>query len=297
MTLKLLHLTKKYGQQFALNDVSFTLKQGEIVGLLGPNGAGKSTLFKLITAYLPATSGEILVNNLKASKQPLEVKKIIGYLPENNPLYPEMYVKEYLGFIANLHKVSKTNIDKVIAQVGLEGEAPKKISQLSKGYKQRVGLASALIHNPSVLLLDEPTTGLDPNQIIEIRNLIKQIGQTKTVLFSSHILQEVEAICQRVLLINNGKLVADINLNDLKLASTALLTLRFDKAVLAANLQSELQPKTIEKTGETSWLLSFENGVDSGAILFDFAKKHGLKIVEMTQKGADLESLFKQFTT
>ncbi|OIO08880.1 MAG: gliding motility-associated ABC transporter ATP-binding subunit GldA [Flavobacteriaceae bacterium CG1_02_35_72] len=297
MTLKLLHLTKKYGQQFALNDVSFTLKQGEIVGLLGPNGAGKSTLFKLITAYLPATSGEILVNNLKASKQPLEVKKIIGYLPENNPLYPEMYVKEYLGFIANLHKVSKTNIDKVIAQVGLEGEAPKKISQLSKGYKQRVGLASALIHNPSVLLLDEPTTGLDPNQIIEIRNLIKQIGQTKTVLFSSHILQEVEAICQRVLLINNGKLVADINLNDLKLASTALITLRFDKAVLAANLQSELQPKTIEKTGETSWLLSFENGVDSGAILFDFAKKHGLKIVEMTQKGADLESLFKQFTT
>ena len=297
MTLKLLHLTKKYGQQFALNDVSFTLKQGEIVGLLGPNGAGKSTLFKLITAYLPATSGEVLVNNLKASKQPLEVKKTIGYLPENNPLYPEMYVKEYLGFIANLHKVSKTNIDKVIAQVGLEGEAPKKISQLSKGYKQRVGLASALIHNPSVLLLDEPTTGLDPNQIIEIRNLIKQIGQTKTVLFSSHILQEVEAICQRVLLINNGKLVADINLNDLKLASTALITLRFDKAVLAANLQSELQPKTIEKTGETSWLLSFENGVDSGAILFDFAKKHGLKIVEMTQKGAALESLFKQFTT
>lgn len=297
MTLKLLHLTKKYGQQFALNDVSFTLKQGEIVGLLGPNGAGKSTLFKLITAYLPATSGEVLVNHLKASKQPLEVKKTIGYLPENNPLYPEMYVKEYLGFIANLHKVSKTNIDKVIAQVGLEGEAPKKISQLSKGYKQRVGLASALIHNPSVLLLDEPTTGLDPNQIIEIRNLIKQIGQTKTVLFSSHILQEVEAICQRVLLINNGKLVADINLNDLKLASTALITLRFDKAVLAANLQSELQPKTIEKTGETSWLLSFENGVDSGAILFDFAKKHGLKIVEMTQKGADLESLFKQFTT
>ena len=297
MTLKLLHLTKKYGQQFALNDVSFTLKQGEIVGLLGPNGAGKSTLFKLITAYLPATSGEILVNNLKASKQPLEVKKIIGYLPENNPLYPEMYVREYLGFIANLHKVSKTTIDKVIAQVGLEGEAPKKISQLSKGYKQRVGLASALIHNPSVLLLDEPTTGLDPNQIIEIRNLIKQIGQTKTVLFSSHILQEVEAICQRVLLINNGKLVADINLNDLKLASTALITLRFDKVVLAANLQSELQPKTIEKTGETSWLLSFENGVDSGAILFDFAKKHGLKIVEMTQKGAALESLFKQFTT
>jgi len=297
MTLKLLHLTKKYGQQFALNDVSFTLKQGEIVGLLGPNGAGKSTLFKLITAYLPATSGEVLVNHLKASKQPLEVKKTIGYLPENNPLYPEMYVREYLGFIANLHKVSKTRIDKVIAQVGLEGEAPKKISQLSKGYKQRVGLASALIHNPSVLLLDEPTTGLDPNQIIEIRNLIKQIGQTKTVLFSSHILQEVEAICQRVLLINNGKLVADINLNDLKLASTALITLRFDKAVLAANLQSELQPKTIEKTGETSWLLSFENGVDSGAILFDFAKKHGLKIVEMTQKGADLESLFKQFTT
>ncbi len=239
-----------------------------------------------------------MVNNLKAAEQSLAVKKRIGYLPENNPLYPDMYVKEYLAFIADLHKVPKSNILKVIKQVGLETESHKKISQLSKGYKQRVGLASALIHDPDILLLDEPTTGLDPNQIIEIRNLIKQIGETKTILFSTHILQEVAAICQRVLLINKGQLVADIMLSDLKSATTTTkLEISFDKPVLEAVLQLELQPKRIEKGQENSWILAFEKDLDTGNLLLNFAKNHGLKIQQMTQKTEDLESLFRRFTS
>lgn len=297
MTLKLTNITKTYGQQKALDKVSFSLKQGEIVGILGPNGAGKSTLFKIITAYLQPTSGTVMVNDLNAAEQTLAVKKLIGYLPENNPLYPDMYVKEYLGFIAELHKVPKSNIAKVSDQVGLTPEAHKKISQLSKGYKQRVGLASSLIHNPDILLLDEPTTGLDPNQIIEIRNLIKQIGETKTILFSSHILQEVAAICQRVLLINKGQLVADIMLNDLKSTSTQILEISFDKPVLETVLQSELHPKSIEKISDNSWILAFEKDLDTSNLLLHFTKNHGLKISQIIQKTEDLESLFKRFTT
>jgi len=297
MTLKLTNITKIYGQQKALNKVNFSLKQGEIVGLLGPNGAGKSTLFKILTAYIKPTSGTTLVNNIDTAKNPFDVKKIIGYLPENNPLYPEMYVKEYLAFMADIHKISKKNIVKVIEQVGLTPEANKKICQLSKGYKQRVGLASALIHNPLVLLLDEPTTGLDPNQIVEIRALIKEIGKTKTVLFSSHILQEVEALCQRVLLINKGKLVADVNLDDLKLATAQSLEISFDKPVLDAVLVAELKPNTIEKISETSWTLSFKKEVDVGAIFLDFAKKNKVKILQINQKSENLQSLFKRFTS
>ena len=216
MSVKVSKITKMYGKQKALDAVSFSVKRGEIVGVLGPNGAGKSTLFKILSACLKPTLGTVEINGFSVSKNPLEVKKSIGYLPENNPLYQNMYVKEYLSFIAEVHNVSKENGTKIIKQVGLEQEAHKKINQLSKGYKQRVGLASALLHNPLVLLLDEPTTGLDPNQLIEIRELIKEIGTTKTVLFSSHILQEVIAICQRVLIFNKGQLVADVCLKDLK---------------------------------------------------------------------------------
>jgi len=296
MTLNLINITKTYGQQKVLNKVSFSLKQGEIVGLLGPNGAGKSTLFKIITAYLKPTSGTAYINNLDTVKHPLDIKKMIGYLPENNPLYPEMYVKEYLAFIADIHKVLKVNITKVIAQVGLATEAHKKINRLSKGYKQRVGLASALIHNPPVLLLDEPTTGLDPNQLIEIRELIKEIGKTKTILFSSHILQEVEALCQRVLLINKGKLVADVNLSELKLATAQSLEINFDKPVLESVLKAELKPKNIEKLSDTNWILSFKKEVDANSLLFDFSKKHNLKVLQLNQKTESLESLFKRFT-
>jgi len=297
MTLKITKITKIYGKQKALNNISFTLKKGEIVGLLGPNGAGKSTLFKILTAYLKPTSGKVLINNLDTAKKQNDIKKEIGYLPENNPLYPEMYVKEFLAFIANLHHISKKNIAIVINQVGLKAEAHKKINTLSKGYKQRVGLAAALIHNPSVLLLDEPTTGLDPNQIIEIRTLIKEIGKTKTILFSSHILQEVEALCQRVLLINKGKLVADVDLGELKSAKTQLLEISFDKPVLASDLKAELKPKTIKKLSDTNWILSFKKEIDANSLLFDYSKKHKLKMLQLSQKTESLESLFKRFTT
>jgi ABC-2 type transport system ATP-binding protein len=218
MSIEISNLTKLYGDQKAVDAISFTVGKGEIVGFLGPNGAGKSTTMKIITGYLGQDGGEAVVCGLSVRQQPLETKKKIGYLPEANPLYPDMYVREYLDFIADVHKVSdkKARIEAVISLVGLTVESNKKLGQLSKGYKQRVGLAAALIHDPEVLILDEPTSGLDPNQIIEIRDVIKKLGKDKTVLFSSHILQEVEALCDRVVIINRGKLVADSQLSQLR---------------------------------------------------------------------------------
>jgi ABC-2 type transport system ATP-binding protein len=218
MSIEISNLTKLYGDQKAVDAISFTVRKGEIVGFLGPNGAGKSTTMKIITGYLGQDGGEAIVCGLSVRQQPLETKKKIGYLPEANPLYPDMYVREYLDFIADVHKVSdkKARIEAVISLVGLTVESNKKLGQLSKGYKQRVGLAAALIHDPEVLILDEPTSGLDPNQIIEIRDVIKKLGKDKTVLFSSHILQEVEALCDRVVIINRGKLVADNQLSQLR---------------------------------------------------------------------------------
>ena len=218
MSIEISNLTKLYGDQKAVDAISFTVGKGEIVGFLGPNGAGKSTTMKIITGYLGQDGGEAIVCGLSVREQPLETKKKIGYLPEANPLYPDMYVREYLDFIADVHKVSdkKARIEAVISLVGLTVESNKKLGQLSKGYKQRVGLAAALIHDPEVLILDEPTSGLDPNQIIEIRDVIKKLGKDKTVLFSSHILQEVEALCDRVVIINRGKLVADSQLSQLR---------------------------------------------------------------------------------
>lgn len=217
MSIEVKNLLKVYGAQKAVNDISFSVKKGEIVGFLGPNGAGKSTTMKMITGYLQPSSGEAIVCDLKVNENPIGTKQKIGYLPESNALYYEMYVREYLAFIAEVHHVEnqKSKIENVIQQVGLTPEAHKKIGQLSKGYKQRVGLAAALIHDPEVLILDEPTSGLDPNQIVEIRDVIKQLGQNKTVLFSSHILQEVQAICDRVIIINKGSIVADDQLSNL----------------------------------------------------------------------------------
>ncbi|GAJ13209.1 unnamed protein product, partial [marine sediment metagenome] len=206
------NITKLYGAQKALDEVSFRIKSGEVVGFLGPNGAGKSTMMKIITGYLPPSSGTVVVNNLDVMEHPLEVKKQIGYLPENNPLYHEMYVREYLKFVAGIYKLgnqTKQRMEEIIRQTGLEPEQKKKIGALSKGFRQRVGLAQALIHDPQVLILDEPTSGLDPNQIVEIRNLISEAGKEKTVLLSTHIMQEVEAICDRIIIIHNGKIVAD----------------------------------------------------------------------------------------
>ncbi len=213
MSIEINNLTKIYGDQKAVNNISFTINKGEIVGFLGPNGAGKSTTLKIITGYLAATSGSVKVAGLDIATHPIECKQKIGYLPESNPLYLDMYVKEYLNFIAGVHQVK--SLGKIIEKVGLQLEQNKKIAQLSKGYKQRVGLAAALIHQPEVLILDEPTSGLDPNQIIEIRNLIKEQGKDKTVLFSSHILQEVTAICNRIIIINKGAIVADDSLKNL----------------------------------------------------------------------------------
>jgi ABC-2 type transport system ATP-binding protein len=218
MSIQVSNLTKVYGKQKAIDDISFNVGKAEIVGFLGPNGAGKSTTLKIITGYLQQDGGNVLVSGQNVNKEPLAIKSLIGYLPEANPLYYEMYIREYLEFIAGLHKIEnpKEKIADVIEVTGLSVEANKKIGQLSKGYKQRVGLAAALIHNPEVLILDEPTSGLDPNQIIEIREVIKTLGQNKTVLFSSHILQEVEALCDRVIIINKGKIVADDLLVNLK---------------------------------------------------------------------------------
>jgi ABC-2 type transport system ATP-binding protein len=218
MSLVVENLVKIYGEQKAVNNISFTVQQGEIIGFLGPNGAGKSTTMKIITGFLKANSGKVLVNNIDVAKQPIEVKKQIGYLPEANPLYFDMYVKEYLHFIAGIHQLKNIaeEVANVIELVGLQIEQAKKIGQLSKGYKQRVGLAAALIHNPSIVILDEPTSGLDPNQIIEIRKVIKQQGKQKTVLFSSHILQEVEAVCDKIIIINKGNIVANDSLQNIK---------------------------------------------------------------------------------
>src|SRR6187431_1152498 len=218
MSIEVKNLLKVYGEQKAVNDISFKVGKGEIVGFLGPNGAGKSTTMKIITGYLEKTSGEAYVCGMNVADQPLETKKKIGYLPELNALYYDMYVREYLSFVAELHKIKdqKSKVESVIELTGLSIESKKRIGQLSKGYKQRVGLAAALIHDPEVLILDEPTSGLDPNQIIEIREVIKTLGKNKTVLFSSHILQEVEAICDRVIIINKGQIVADDQLNKLQ---------------------------------------------------------------------------------
>jgi len=215
MSIEVKNISKYYGKQKALNNVSFSINSGEIVGFLGPNGAGKSTMMKIITTYLTQDEGEVLVNGFDTSTDKIAVKKSVGYLPEHNPLYNDMYILEYLEFLARIHKIDKKNIAEVVELVGLTPEKHKKIKQLSKGYRQRVGLAGALLHNPDVLILDEPTTGLDPNQLIEIRGLIKEIGKTKTVLFSTHIMQEVEAVCDRVIIINKGKLIIDSSISEL----------------------------------------------------------------------------------
>lgn len=216
MSIEVNNISKIYGTQKAVNEVSFSIKRGEIVGFLGPNGAGKSTTMKIINGFLKSTKGNVIVNGIDVAENPIDAQKFIGYLPEHNPLYLEMYVREYLNFCASIHKVATTSIEECIDKVGLSPEAHKKINQLSKGYRQRVGLAAALLHDPEVLILDEPTTGLDPNQLLEVRNLIKEVGKDKTVLFSTHVLQEVEAICDRVIVINKGEIVSDILLKDLK---------------------------------------------------------------------------------
>ena len=297
MSISVSAITKNYGAQKALDALSFTIHKGEITGFLGPNGAGKSTLMKILTTYLKPTSGEALVNTYSTETQPIAVKKSIGYLAENNPLYPEMYIREYLKFQADLHKAPKERIDEVIQLTGLMPEVTKKIKQLSKGYKQRVGLAAALINDPEVLILDEPTTGLDPNQLKEIRTLIKTIGKTKTVLLSTHIMQEVEAICDRVIMIRKGVIVADKKLEDLKQDSEQVIEVEFDYRIEEVALMQLPLVKTVKNTKGFIYELTFETTKDMRPAIFDFAHDNGLKTLQLIRKNKSLEHLFQQLTS
>ena len=297
MSIQLTSVTKTYGNQKAVNNISFSAKKGEIVGFLGPNGAGKSTTMKILTGYIQPTEGTVLVNDIDVISNSIATRKSIGYLPEHNPLYLEMYVKEYLLFHADIHNIEKGNITEVISKVGLDKEAHKKINQLSKGYRQRVGLAAAILHNPDVLILDEPTTGLDPNQLVEIRSLIKELGKDKTVLLSTHIMQEVEAICDRVIIINNGEIVIDKKLSELKDSNQQVIKVGFDYKIEEQFLQRLANISAIKNNYDNSWILTFKTKEDMRPKLFDFAQEHGLKILELNSENKNLETLFRELTS
>lgn len=299
MSIEIKNLLKVYGEQKAVNNISFKVNKGEIVGFLGPNGAGKSTTMKIITGYLQQTGGEAFVCGVNVSDDPMTTKKKIGYLPELNALYYDMYVREYLGFVAEVHGMTnpKEAVEKVIETVGLKIESAKKIGQLSKGYKQRVGLAAALIHDPEVLVLDEPTSGLDPNQIIEIREVIRQQGQQKTVLFSSHILQEVEAICDRVIIIHKGDLVADDKLSNLrKLSAAEMVKVSFEGPVDKSMLESLPAAKAVSNTGNNSWKITTAEPDQMRKQLMELSLKHHLNIISLQSENQSLEEVFRSLT-
>jgi ABC-2 type transport system ATP-binding protein len=300
MSIEVNNLTKLYGQQKAVDAISFTVAKGEIVGFLGPNGAGKSTTMKIITGYLQPNEGAAHVSGIAVQAQPLAAKAKIGYLPEANPLYYDMYVREYLDFIADVHGVKdkKKKIEETIEKVGLTPESKKRVAQLSKGYKQRVGLAAALIHDPEVLILDEPTTGLDPNQIIEIREVIKQLGQQKTVLFSSHILQEVEAICDRVIIINRGKLVANDTLSNLRRQSQTsnLLKVTFKETLEQEWLQRLSSIQRANRLNANEWELVCTDVQEARRQLMELSLQHNLNIVSLHSGEQSLEEVFRTLT-
>jgi ABC-2 type transport system ATP-binding protein len=299
MSITVKNLTKIYGGQHAVNDISFSINEGEIVGFLGPNGAGKSTTMKMITGFLEPSNGDITVNGVDVKIDPLSAKKKIGYLPESNALYYDMYVREYLDFVADVHDVKnkKTRIEEVVKLTGLIPESTKKIGQLSKGYKQRVGLAAALIHDPEVLILDEPTSGLDPNQIIEIRNVIKEQGKNKLVLFSSHILQEVEAICDRVIIINKGKLVADDKLDNLrKGASSNIVKVSFKETVDAKTLQALPSAIAVTQTDATNWQITTNEPEQLRKQIFEWSLQQNINITSLQSETQSLEEVFKSLT-
>ena len=302
MSIVVQGVSKYYGYQKALDQISFEVKTGEIVGFIGPNGAGKSTMMKIITGFIPASSGKVIVNGLAVEADNLEVKKQIGYLPENNPLYPEMYVREYLGFVASIYKSAispKNQTDNIIELTGLAPEQNKKIGSLSKGYRQRVGLAQALIHNPAVLILDEATTGLDPNQIVEIRNLIQEVGKEKTVMLSTHIMQEVEAICDRVIIIDKGIIVADeekSNIYSKLKRPRQVIQVEFDKEPGDLSLTDIPNVSNIKKIRKNTWLIEAETDEDLRPSLFNFAVKNNLMVLSMNKLESNLEEVFRQLT-
>jgi len=298
MSIEVKHLTKFFGEQAAVNDISFEIGKGEIVAFLGPNGAGKSTTMKMITGYIPASSGSIKVNGIPVDVDDLETRKIIGYLPENNPLYLDMYVKEYLHFVGSIYKIKdlKNRVNEMIQMVGLELEQHKKIGALSKGYKQRVGLAQAFIHDPEVLILDEPTSGLDPNQLVEIRELIKTIGKETTIMLSTHIMQEVEAICDRVIIINKGKIVANNNQQALDSSpEVQTIYIEFEGAV-SSQLLSKIPGVTTVKALGNGWLIEGNTDQDLRKNVSKKAQEAGWLIMTLKLEKKSLEAVFKELT-
>lgn len=303
MSLRIHHLTKIYDQQKAVDDISFEVTKGEIVGFLGPNGAGKSTTMKIATGYLPPTSGEVVVGEFDVVENPLAVKRIIGYLPEHNPLYLDMYVHEYLNFAGGVNGLSgtrlKNRIGEMVELCGLTSEQNKKLESLSKGYRQRVGLAQALLHDPQVLILDEPTSGLDPNQIIEIRKVIKTISTNKTVLFSTHIMQEVQALCDRVVVINKGKIVANDLLENLMQSNKDSITLiiQFQEEVPIIELQEIDGAEEVHALSTTRFKVIAKPGIDLRGQLFHYASEKKRSLIELKVEENSMESIFKELTS
>lgn len=303
MSILVKNVSKFYGNQKALDNVSFEINSGEVVGFLGPNGAGKSTMMKIITGFIPASEGEVFVKDLSIANSNIETRKLIGYLPENNPLYPEMYVKEYLEFVAEMfgyRKNRKERIERIISLTGLEPERKKTIGLLSKGYRQRVGLAQALLHDPEVLILDEPTTGLDPNQIIEIRKLIQEVGKEKTVMLSTHIMQEVEAICDRVIIVHNGKIVIDGKASEIRNVlhdEVQVVTVEFDGPVHKELLESIPEIQNLAQINQTTWEVVGHPNIQIREILFQFAVNNKLMVLSMQKKEKRLEDIFRELTT
>lgn len=299
MSLEVINLVKVYDAQRAVDDISFSVKEGEIVGFLGPNGAGKSTTMKIATGYLSATSGTVKVSGLDVNDRPKAAKRIIGYLPEHNPLYLDLYVHEYLGFVGNVFGLAgsklKDRIKEMISLCGLTLEQNKLIGSLSKGYRQRVGLAQALIHNPQVLILDEPTSGLDPNQILEIRKLIKEVSKDKTVVFSTHIMQEVQALCDRVVVINRGKIVADDQLKNLTGSGSGWIEVEFKEPVSADDLRPFAGVVRVEGSG-TRFKIFSQPGVDIRPELVRFASEKNLTLLGLHHQENSLEEIFRSLT-
>jgi ABC-2 type transport system ATP-binding protein len=300
VSVKVEHLTKIYGLQKAVNDISFEAPKGQVLGFLGPNGAGKSTTMKVITCYIPPSEGKVQVSGHDVGEEAMEVRKKIGYLPEQNPLYKDMYVKEYLEFVAGVHRLSnkQQRIREMIGQTGLEREQHKKIGALSKGYRQRVGLAQAMIHDPEVLILDEPTSGLDPNQLVEIRSLIKNLGKEKTVIFSTHIMQEVQALCDRVIIINKGKIVADDPIGQLQNRVNASIRIKAEFVEKVADKLFLQIPGVlgVDATGKNSYVISTNGKNDLRAEIFLMAKNNNLTLLEMYQERSSVEDVFQLLT-
>ena len=296
MSIEVSQVSKFYGDQKALNQLSFSVDKGSVVGFLGPNGAGKSTMMKILTGFVSPDEGAVSVAGIDVLINPIEAQKNIGYLPEHNPMYLDMFVKEFLQFQAAIYKVDKREIPSLLTKVGLDQESHKKIGQLSKGYQQRVGLAAALLHNPEVLILYEPTTGLDPNQLVEIRALIKDLGKDKTVLFSTHIMQEVEAVCDRVIIIKKGEIVVDKLLNDIRVNQNQIIEVTFDYKIEEQFIKRLPSLKSYKNNYDTTWFLTFETEKDMRAVVFDFAQENGLKILGLNTHNQNLENLFREST-